>query len=291
MLEKIYPCPMLPVPNVGLGRMKITASQLGEFNQNGFVFVPDVLDMATVISLRDRFERLFSGDFETGIVPDEVNWQMGLSDPALTRQICNGWKADRTIAATVQNAGIAQALDTLAGWGGVRLMQDNLLWKPPGAKSLGFHRDSAYATWYTPAEMITCWIALDDTTQESGTMELAVGSHLWPKDHDPETTFHAPDDYRQPVNQLAAQASVVLDITYVELKAGSVSFHHGWTWHGSGPNQTAQHRRALAIHCAPPDVRIDGDRLHEGNGPLYKQYWNGTTGELPEEHFPLLVRS
>ncbi len=30
----------------------------------------------------------------------------------------------------------------LAGWPGVRIMIDNLRWKPPAAKSLGYHLDS-----------------------------------------------------------------------------------------------------------------------------------------------------
>ena len=31
------------------------------------------------------------------------------------------------------------------GYSGVRLLQDNCLWKPPGAKSLGMHQDASYA--------------------------------------------------------------------------------------------------------------------------------------------------
>ena len=68
----------------------------------------------------------------------------------------------------------------LAGWPGARIVQDNVIWKPPAARSLGFHRDNAYLAWYTPTEMFSCWIALDDTTAAGGTMELARGSHHWP---------------------------------------------------------------------------------------------------------------
>ena len=55
----------------------------------------DLIDAQTVERLRERYGRLFRGEFETGVAPDEVNWQEGKSDPSLTRQICNGWKADR----------------------------------------------------------------------------------------------------------------------------------------------------------------------------------------------------
>lgn len=268
--------------------MHITSKHQAEFESRGFTFVSDVLDTETVASLGARYTRLFDGEFETGVVPDEVNWQSGRSDPTLTRQICNGWKADRTIAATVLDSGIAEALAALAGWDGIRLVQDNVLWKTSGARSLGFHRDNTYSGWYTPSEMITCWIALDETSRFGGTVEFAVGSHLWPTDNDPEMVFHAPDDYRKPVETAARRAGADLSIEFAELHAGSVSVHHGWTWHGSGPNRSDNQRRALAIHCAPATSQIDPQHLDEGNGPLYRHYWDGKTNEFPEEQFPVL---
>ena len=67
------------------------------------------------------------------------------------------------------------------GYGGTRMLQDNCLWKPPGARSLGMHQDGSYADYLVPAEMVTCWVALDDTRAEGGTIEYARGSHRWPR--------------------------------------------------------------------------------------------------------------
>ena len=47
------------------------------------------------------------------------------------------------------------------------------------ARPLGYHQDSAYHPWLAPQAMLSCWIALDDTTAEGGTMELVRGSHQW----------------------------------------------------------------------------------------------------------------
>ncbi|MFT7473199.1 MAG: ectoine hydroxylase-related dioxygenase (phytanoyl-CoA dioxygenase family) [Verrucomicrobiales bacterium] len=268
--------------------MQVTGEQQRRFDKDGFVFVDDVLDVATVTALRRRYGPLFDGEFDTGVTPDEVNWRSSTGDPTLTRQICNGWKGDRTIAWTVLDAGIGKALATLARWSGVRLIQDNVLWKPPGARSLGYHRDNAYCSWFSPSEMITCWIALDDTTAEMGSMEFAVGSHRWPNEDDPETEFHAPDDYRAPVNLAASRTHTEPLHAYVELAAGSASFHHGWMWHGSGPNTSEAHRRALVIHCSPAVSKFAPERLHEGNGPLYGHYRTPGSAEFPEEHFPIL---
>ena len=122
----------------------LTADDLRTFDADGFVEIGLVLDSKLIERLHERFERLFAGEFETGTAPDEVNWQLGESDPSLTRQICNAWKADRLIAATVLDERLGAAVARLARWPGARIVQDNVIWKPPGARSLGFHRDNAY---------------------------------------------------------------------------------------------------------------------------------------------------
>ena len=43
------------------------------------------------------------------------------------------------------------------------------------------HQDGSYADYLVPAEMITCWVALDDTRAQGGTIEYVRGSHRWPK--------------------------------------------------------------------------------------------------------------
>ena len=85
-----------------------------------------------------------------------------------TRQICNGWRADTIIAAQVLSARTGRLASQLMGYRGVRLLQDNCLWKPPGTKAIGFHQDGSYADYLVPPEMVTCWIALHDTHARSG---------------------------------------------------------------------------------------------------------------------------
>ena len=261
------------------------------FTVDGFVTFDSLIDDNLIEPLRERFERLFRGEFETGISPDEVNWLSGRDDPTLTRQICNGWKADRLIASVVLDARLGEAITKLAGWPGARIIQDNVLWKPPGARSLGFHRDNAYLAWYTPTEMFSCWIALDDTVAGGGTMEIARGSHRWPTEGDPFGEFHAPDDYRATVAEAARATGVELDIAPVEVPAGGGSFHHGWAWHGSGPNYSDHHRRALVLHCASSEARFDRSGFGEGNGPIYSRYARLADDLMDENHFPILWRS
>lgn len=268
--------------------ISLDSDQVASFHRDGFLTLDRIISSAQIAPLRERFERLFSGQFETGIEPDEVNWQLGESDPTLTRQICNGWKADSVIAATVLGAGVAKIIAGLAGWPGARLIQDNLLWKPPGARSLGFHRDNAYLAWYTPREMFTCWIALDETRATGGTVEYARGSHRWSTADDPESTFHAPDDYRAAVSEAALAERALLDIEPVEVPPGGGTLHHGWLWHGSGANTTDSDRRALVIHLASSEARFDRSGFDEGTGPIYARYAPDHGNVMSDDDFPIL---
>ena len=269
--------------------IELGASACQSFNDDGFVVVEQLIENNQIDRLQRAFSELFSGEFETGVRPDEVNWQQADGDPSLTRQICNGWKANRDIAAIVLEESIGKAIATLAGWSGVRIMIDNVIWKPPATKSLGYHQDSAYLSWFTPADLLTCWIALDETRAEGGTIEFARGSHHWQL-REPEGEFHAPADYRKPMYQAAKLEAVDAEITYVEVPAGGGSFHHGWTWHGSGANNSEHPRRALILHAMRSDAEYVPANFAQGIGPIYSRYRHLGDNQLDENHFPILWR-
>ena len=260
-----------------------------QFETDGFLVRDNLIDANRIPVLHQAFEDVFSGRFETGVRPDEVNWQYETGDPSRTRQICNGWKANREIARTVLDENIGRAIAELSGWSGVRIMIDNVLWKPAGTKSLGFHQDSAYLSWYTPSDLMTCWIALDDTTADGGTLEFVRGSHRWAPSQ-PEGEFHAPDDYRAPMRAAAEREGVDPEICYVEVKAGGGSFHHGWTWHGSGPNQGNNPRRAIVLHAMRSDVEYQPEHFADGIGPIYSRYKRLADNQIDENFFPVLWR-
>ena len=268
---------------------QVPSAARSQFEADGFLIREQLIDPARIPALHQAFEDAFSGRFETGVRPDEVNWQYASGDPSRTRQICNGWKANRDIARVVLDEQIGQSIAKLGGWPGVRIMIDNVLWKPAGTKSLGFHQDSAYLSWYTPSDLLTCWIALDDTTAEGGTLEFVRGSHRWAQS-EPEGEFHAPEDYRAPMRAAAEREGVEPDIVHVEVKAGGGSFHHGWTWHGSGLNKGQNPRRALVLHAMRSDVEYDPQHFADGIGPIYSRYKRLADNQLDENYFPVLWR-
>ena len=216
--------------------------------------------------------------------PDEVNWVSGRDPEDRTRQICNGWKADNVVAAQELSERTGFLAGQLTGWSGVRLLQDNVLWKPSGAKAIGFHQDSSYADYLVPPEMVTCWISLDDLPADAGPLEYVRGSHRWPRTPPQRSQFHAPEDWLAPA-RAASPNGGELDLVPVVVKAGGGSFHHGLTWHGSPPNTSASvARMALVSHLLPVEVRF-----HETNVDLiYSRYRRRGDLSLDESFFPVL---
>ena len=127
-----------------------------------------------------------------------------------------------------------------------RLFHDQLFSKP--AKHGGvvaWHQDFSYWTWTQPMAHLTCWIGLDDATEENGCMHYIPGSHRWgllkktglAGDMDSVREVLTPEQ----IEDFERKCPVVL-------KQGEASFHHPLMMHGSYENRSAQPRRATVIN-------------------------------------------
>jgi len=263
----------------------LTSEQVEAFERDGFLIVEEGLVSESALELlRERYLRLFDGEYETGIRPDEVNWVPGRDPEDRTRQLCNAWKSDSVVAAQVLSEKTARLAAQLMGYRGIRILQDNVLWKPPGTKAIGFHQDSSYADYLVPSEMVTCWLALHDTEASAGPLEFVRGSNHWPKTPPERTQFHAPDDWLAGPRAAAPEGEQVETVPVV-VKAGGGSFHHGLTWHGSAPNESKSvSRMALVSHLLPVEVRF-----HETSVDVtYSRYRRRGDLALDESFFPVL---
>lgn len=267
--------------------IELTPEQIAQFQTDGFLILENFLPSILIPHLINRMEGLFYGKFETGIYPDEWYWRSQLSLPDVTREICNAWKCDLTIASLVLSAEVGRLTATLAGWTGARIGQDSMWIKPPGAKPVAMHQDGAYIDYLTPPHMMTCWIALDDATLADGTLVYAQGSHKWPL-LQTEGEFHAPiKDYRWAMLQAAEQANVTEpELVVVEVPAGGCAFHHGRTWHGlaqtTRPDKTFH---SIGLHTIPANAAF-----HPTNkaGYIYGRYKRVGDTAMDESFFPIL---
>ena len=226
---------------------------------------------------------VFEHEWETGLAPDEVNYVPGVTAPELTRQLCNVWKADRVLAGVTLSEQVGEFASRLAGLPGVRVAQDNAIWKPPSGKALLCHQDAAYLDHLDPPNMTTCWIALDDTAADTGTIYYVRGSNRWPH-ATLGGTFHAPDDWLGHARGSLPQGAE-LELVPIEVPAGGAAFHDGWTFHGSPPNERPDaQRRSIISHMISTDTRWNPEHPH----PIYSRYRRPGETELDEAFFPIL---
>ncbi len=266
----------------------LDTSSISRFHRDGFLIVEHVLPGEQTEMLRACFPKLFAGRFDTGVYPDEWYWREGMSLPDVTRHMANAWKSDLAIARLVLSEAVGRAAAMLTGWPGARLGQDTIWWKPPNTKSIALHQDSSFMDFLDPPQTVTCWVTLDDTARDAGTLEYVPGSHRWPLTPLPEG-FHAQEDYRAQMQAAARIAGITPpDPVLIEVPAGSCVFHAGEIWHGSGPNLTGDRmRRSIGIHMVREDARFS-DRP---GGYIYRRYQRTGDDRLDESFFPLLWSS
>jgi phytanoyl-CoA hydroxylase len=265
------------------------------FHRDGFILVDRLITEESAMQVRDRFDDLFAGKFDTGIYPDEWHWREGLSFPHVAREIVNSWKSDTTIAKVALSESIGYLVADLMGWAtGTRMGQDDALWKPPGAGGVGWHQDAAYISdQFVPLDnnSVTVWIALDDADEETGVVQYAKGSHVWSAEggalHNvAESSFHGSEDLQASVKDAAAKCGETLDISSVAVPIGSAIVHHQNVWHGSAPNVSRMRpRRALALHLLRKDVMFRPDPKPDY---IYGRYQIGDSQHVEDAFFPVL---
>ncbi len=110
--------------------------------------------------------------------------------------------------------------------------------EPRNPAYVSWHQDSTY--WgLEPADIVTGWIALSDSTTENGAMRVVPGSH---------TMAQVPHrDTFRPQNLLSRGQEIMVDVDAATaetlvLKAGEMSLHHVRLIHGSDPNPSDTRR-------------------------------------------------
>ena len=263
--------------------LEITTERIEKYYEDGFIVFEEFLDAQEIDRLKARFEPLFRGQWQTGLAPDEVNWQYGRDQDNRTRQLCNTWKADYSIASVVLQPTIGRVAAQLSGWEGTRLHLDNAIWKPPGASGLSMHQDGSYNHYMVPNVMTSLWMALTDTKADAGTVLYVRGSHKWGEAPKPESFLV--DDHLAPMRHAAKDAGVSHpDVVAIEVPAGGLAVHSEWVWHGSGPNVADVSRQAVVAHCTPSITRF-----HPTNTThLYARYRRHADTSMDESFFPVL---
>ena len=136
------------------------------------------------------------------------------------------------------------------------LGEDILCWsssfftkKPESGKFVSMHEDSLYFQPTEPDNVVTVWLAINPTRQETGCMEYVPGSHKNDYMH----------KHLQDKNNLLPKGQTVqgdFQTVPVELAPGEFSMHHIKLLHQSGKNTTKRYRIGLVLRYCKPSCRI-----------------------------------
>lgn len=123
--------------------------------------------------------------------------------------------------------------------------------KEPGSTSfVSWHQDLTY--WgFSHDDQVSMWLALSPATEQSGCMRMIPGSYVNGRRHHEVT---------QNESNVLFSGQTVTDVNENEavvcaLQAGQASFHHGWTLHSSGPNESDDRRVGLNVQYLAAHMR------------------------------------
>lgn len=147
----------------------------------------------------------------------------------------------------------------------VQFWHDQLFAKPPfHGGPVAWHQDYSYWTRTEPMQHLTVHIALDDQTEENGTIQFIPGSHRWHRERDgkqvplPVTDFDFKDmDSIKTI--LTEEEKQQFKPVPGLMKKGYASFHHPLMVHGSYGNRTAKARRSAVLNYFAEGTRSNTD--------------------------------
>jgi len=267
----------------------ISAQDKETFQRDGYWISPKLIDDEQIERLRQAHERIWSGQFDGDGEP--MNPLYLSSNPDALRKFDNGWWINDEVRNVVTDPLIGQLCADLLDTDEIRLWHDQVIYKPGvGDKAtesgnVGWHQDYAYWQCSDTSDMITVWIALQDTDLSNGGMMTILGSHKWGLIPDSNSFFN------QDMEQLKRKYSG--DREWIEepciLKAGQASFHHGLTFHGSGPNMTNDPRLSVVAHVMKGGTGYRaGIQRHDNIRLLGPRPVNGQP--FASDYFPVLFK-
>ena len=258
----------------------VTDAVRQEYWERGYWISPQLIDDDQIARLRAAHDRLWARDYD-----HDIPSQYGVPNPDLStpvvRQFLNAFWVNDEIRAAVTSPVVGKIAARLMSVDSVRLWHDQAIYKPGTAGqavtnvgNIGWHQDYGYWQASSTTNMCTAWIALQDTDLTNGGMRTIVGSHKWGLIEESDA-FGVKD-----LEALAAKfaqdgAHPWLDEPCI-LKAGQASFHHSLTFHGSGPNRSADPRISVISHMMPGDTTYRaGKQWHPNNVFLGPRAYDG----------------
>jgi ectoine hydroxylase-related dioxygenase (phytanoyl-CoA dioxygenase family) len=239
----------------GWARYRLSDEQVEHFRARGYVAGVRVLSDEQVDQLRAELSALADPSHPQNHLFYEFNANESADPARVLFHALGAWRVSAGFHDLLWHPAFtvpaAQLLD-----GAVRFWHDQLFCKPARHGGVvAWHQDYSYWTRTAPIAHLSCWIGLDDSTEENGCLRYVPGSHRWPLL--PVTGLAGDMDAIRSV--LTAEQRAAFEPVAVELRRGEASFHHPLLVHGSYENRSAAPRRAAVINVFRDGVRSASD--------------------------------
>ena len=248
--------------------MKLTGEQLQNFETEGFLIVENILDRERVESIRAAMDRVYGGTYNRDMRPASVRSAIKpFGTESSVKWILNARLVDADLWSIATDIGLGAMAAQLLSTESVSIVEDQLLDKPGPGAPVNLHQDYSYWRFSSSTNMLTCWISLCDLTIDMGPVELARGSHRWGFAARPRELIHgSTEEYLSAAETVIPEGARFDFVSALVPKGGGV-FFHGLTFHGSRGNSTDRVRRAISLHWAGADCRLDRSKLLDYDHP------------------------
>jgi phytanoyl-CoA hydroxylase len=253
------------------------SEEIEHYREKGFLLPGKVLGDGTVEKLRGRLADLAGAPAPDGVFALDLMKTNEATKGLTFTHLAFLWREVPEFREVAFSPYLAQMAAQLLGTDHVVLFGDSAFVKPPQIGGLLHWHQDAMAWPLDKPGGVTCWIALDKSTPENGSMVFAEGSHLrgerLPVDAttgetrysgyaryvaDDQASRKGPDLSASGLRPLTSPKEEGFREVSTSYRPGDCSFHDSLVWHSSGVNTTNNFRRAYAIRY------VDGHRLWVG---------------------------
>ena len=236
--------------------MPLSEADCALYRHLGHLTVPGLLSAAEADALIADIQA-WGEEFLAGLAPAQRAWYVdgGVTARTVLRKRDTPHHHRERVRALAAKPALLDMVRALIG-PGLAVYFSQVFFKPPeGGGPKPAHQDNFYFGPNHPDGLVTAWIALDDATLENGCLYYGEGTN-----RGPVYAHEAPAD--EPFNlQLPAALLQRQPMMPAPVPRGGVSFHHGNTFHRSGPNLSTRWRRAIALHYVSDGTRFDHPAL------------------------------
>ncbi len=261
-------------------QFRLSDQQIESFHRDGYVAGIQVLQPDAIEQLKQELAEFVQPDHHGHQLWHEYHSNESGDPDRVLFHALGGWRLRPGFHDLLWNAAVLIPASQLLQ-GAVRFWHDQLFCKPAlHGGNVAWHQDYSYWTRTKPMQHLTCWIGLDDATEENGCLQYLPGSHRW--DLLPVTGLAGDmNGIREVVTD--EQWAAFQNPVPIELKAGYASFHHPLLVHGSNENRDTGPRRAVVLNVVKDGVTSQSDSpLLAGVPPI-------SAGQpLSGQFFPLL---